>query len=682
MRLLDYIALPPTITRFEARYLARLNRVGLVFFALHVPALMAVAAAAGTGVGLALMLSSAVMVGPVLAYHRFANPRAVSVVHGITAMLMGALLVHFGQGPVQIEMHFYFFALLAMLCMFANPMVNLVAAGTVAVHHLVVWLVLPSSVFNYDAQWWVVLVHASFVILETVAACYISREFFDNVIGLERIVQARTQTLHEKQRDMRLILDNIESGLLTIDLKGRLSSEHSRVVEQWFGAPPAGESMAHWMAARDARFAEWLDLGLESLRDGLLPTEVCMGQLPTQLQHAERTYAVSYQPIAAPASSDDAEVGGTQTAGPEQLLVILSDITERLLAEARDRRQAELLSVMQHLTRDRSSVQDFLAESESLLGALREAAVDDLVVVKRGLHTLKGNAGIFGLHSIAELCHELETRVEDLGAVPSSDAMRPLFAAWDELRQALHPILGGDPSASIELAEKDHDALLRAIRSRTDHDALESMVASLRLEPARRRLARLGQQITGLAARLGKGPIQVQLRDHGVLLDRGFFQPFWSALVHVLRNTVDHGIEDADSRRAAGKPETPTVLVSTSLQNNQLVMSVEDDGPGVNWARLAERARLMGLRVDDSPESLGELLFANGVSAKDSVNETSGRGVGMGAVREACRALGGAVQVFSRPQQGTRLEFIFPGGAHVYCASSAVSRTSQPLQPA
>src|SRR5262245_34225295 len=233
MGISKYLALPREMTPFEQRYLKRLNKVALIFFFLHIPAFMAVAWASGTGVLAALVLPSFVMVGPTIAYRVVSHPRTLSVVYGITAMLMGGLLVHFGQGPVQIEMHFYFFALLAMLCMFANPMVNIAAAVTVALHHLVVWLIIPSSVFNYDAEWWVVLVHAGFVVLETIATCFISREFFDNVIGLEKIVEARTATIREKQRDMRLILDNVETGLITVDLHGRMSSECSRVVESW-----------------------------------------------------------------------------------------------------------------------------------------------------------------------------------------------------------------------------------------------------------------------------------------------------------------------------------------------------------------------------------------------------------------------------------------------------------------
>ena len=223
------------ITAFERRYLTKLNKVALIAFYLHIPVIMAVAALAGTGVLFALALSSLVIAGPTAAYFMLKNSRAISVVYGMAAMLIGGVLVHFAQGPVQIEMHFYFFALLAILCMFSNPAVNIAAAVTVAIHHLAVWYFLPNSFVNYDAQWWIVAVHATFVVVETVAACYISRQFFDNVIGLEKIVEARTATINEQQRHMKLILDNVAEGLVTINLDGKVSGAGSKSLVNWFG---------------------------------------------------------------------------------------------------------------------------------------------------------------------------------------------------------------------------------------------------------------------------------------------------------------------------------------------------------------------------------------------------------------------------------------------------------------
>ncbi len=89
-----------------------------------------------------------------------ANADLISTVLGVAGVFFGGLLVHFGQGPMQIEMHFYFFVLLALLAVFGNPLSVVVAAVTVAVHHAVMWAVFVRGVFNYDASIWTVAVSA------------------------------------------------------------------------------------------------------------------------------------------------------------------------------------------------------------------------------------------------------------------------------------------------------------------------------------------------------------------------------------------------------------------------------------------------------------------------------------------------------------------------------------------
>src|SRR5499426_3014077 len=180
MKLWRYLFLPREISAFERSYLRRMNRIALIFFYLHVPAFVGVAALARTSMLQAAVLTPVVLIGPTVVYFWLRNPRALAVAYGFTAMVMGGLLVHFGQGPMQIEMHFYFFVLIALLSVFANPVVVLVAALTVALHHFVVWLVIPTSVFNYQASFWSVVVHSVFVVLESVAAVFVARTFFND----------------------------------------------------------------------------------------------------------------------------------------------------------------------------------------------------------------------------------------------------------------------------------------------------------------------------------------------------------------------------------------------------------------------------------------------------------------------------------------------------------------------
>ena len=141
----------------------RAHKVALSFLALHIPAFAIIAWINDTDPLFTTFLTIATFLGPFLAYHGLSSLRAVSVTCGVAEMLMGGVLVHIGQGPVQIEMHFYFFAVLAMLVVFGNPLVIVAAAVTVTLHHLVLWMLLPSSVFNYGAPLWVIGVHAAFI---------------------------------------------------------------------------------------------------------------------------------------------------------------------------------------------------------------------------------------------------------------------------------------------------------------------------------------------------------------------------------------------------------------------------------------------------------------------------------------------------------------------------------------
>src|SRR5262245_38928390 len=226
MRLLRYLFLPREISAFERSYLRRMNRIALMFFYLHVPAFVGVAALAGTSSLQAAVLTPIVLIGPTAVYFWFSNPRALAVAYGFTAMVMGGLLVHFGQGPMQIEMHFYFFVLIALLSVFANPLVILIAAVTVALHHFVVWLVIPTSVFNYQASFWSVVVHSVFVVLESVAAVFVARSFFNDyhktnfalleARSLQQRVQAENTMVQQNIVDLLQVVSEASDGNLTV----------------------------------------------------------------------------------------------------------------------------------------------------------------------------------------------------------------------------------------------------------------------------------------------------------------------------------------------------------------------------------------------------------------------------------------------------------------------------------
>jgi two-component system chemotaxis sensor kinase CheA len=643
MKLWRYLFLPREISDFERSYLRRMNRIALMFFYLHIPAFIGVALLAGTSLLQAAILTPLVLVGPTIVYFWFRNPRALAVAYGFTAMVMGGLLVHFGQGPMQIEMHFYFFVLIALLAVFGNPAAIMTAAVTVALHHLVLWLVLPSSVFNYEASAWAVVVHAVFVVLESVAAIFVARSFFDNVIGLEKIVAARTTELDQRTRDMAMVLENVGQGFVTIADDGVMSAERSAILRSWLGEAPASGRFVDYVASADPSFAASFGLGWGEVFAGVMPLELTLGQLPRRIDAGRHHLQIDYRPIG------DGDV-------PDSVLAVVSDITAELERERAEAERRELMAVFERLSTDRNGFVEFCDEANELVCRIDS---DDVprAELQRRIHTLKGNAAIFGIESIASYCHTLETRMVEEPGPLTADERTQLGQRWHAFTRRLESLLGRRDVRRIEITDDDVQRVLAALRQNKPSDVLQ-MVSGWRLEPIARRFERVAEQANRLARRMGKA-VHVEIEDRGIRLDPQRWATFWSTFVHAVRNAIDHGVEDAGERREQGKSETARVLLRSMIENDSLAIEIRDDGRGIDWGRVRERARRLGIPTETS-EDLAEALFADGVSTKDEVTDLSGRGVGLAALRAAAHSEGGQVTIASEARHGTCLRFVFP----------------------
>ena len=135
--------------------------------------------------------------------------------------------------------------------------------------------------------------------------------------------------------------------------------------------------------------------------------------------------------------------------------------------------------------------------------------------------------------------------------------------------------------------------------------------------------------------------------------------PVWTVLAHAIRNALDHGIEAPAVRIAAGKSEAGHIVLSARRTDGRVIVGVLDDGRGIDWDALRISCEAKGLPVGTREELL-QGLFAEGVSTAREVTDISGRGVGMGALRAAARAMGGDAVLHSELGRGTELQFVVP----------------------
>jgi chemotaxis protein histidine kinase CheA len=284
----------------------------------------------------------------------------------------------------------------------------------------------------------------------------------------------------------------------------------------------------------------------------------------------------------------------------------------------------------------------------------------------RAVHTVKGNCGIFGIHSIAAIAHELESVVVDEKRMPEAGELAQLHEAWDAFTARIHNLLGDDENV-LELHPEELEAVIASAERRASHELLAAQLRELTYEPVQRRFIRLADRAKSLALRLGKIELIVEQDAAMVRLPVEGWSPFWSAFVHVVRNAVDHGVETSGERRQAGKPPTARLRLVCKLVGSECVIEVSDDGRGIDWEAVRTKARQVGL-PHASREDLVSALFADGLSTREQASDTSGRGVGMSAVRDACRALGGQIEVISEPGKGTMFRFRVPYSTAVSAA--------------
>jgi two-component system chemotaxis sensor kinase CheA len=383
----------------------------------------------------------------------------------------------------------------------------------------------------------------------------------------------------------------------------------------------------------------------------------------------------------------------------------------------------------------------FLAETDEHLAQMEQALVglethpddgEQLAVVFRGAHTMKGNAAVLDLRPVEELAHVVEgllDRLRDGSVALTGGLVSLLLAAVDAFREMVPQALGGDLDMHVEhraLADRLRAAtaatasagaagagpdvvcapleertrtlrvdvskldrmldltgeaavargrLLRdlellglvgasALESAREMDrlchGLQELVMSARMVPIGPTFRRQARTVRDLATETSR-QVRLVLEGEDVEVDTAVVERLADPLMHMVRNAVDHGVEAPDVRAAAGKDPCGTITLRAFHDAGTLVVTVADDGAGLDRARILARARERGL-VGSAPADaeIDRLIFEPGFTTADHVTTVSGRGVGMDVVRRNIEALRGSISIDSRSGLGTTLTIRLP----------------------
>lgn len=480
---------------------------------------------------------------------------------------------------------------------------------------------------------------------------------------LEETVEERTASLHKAQTDIESLLDNAEQGFLSVGPDLLVRPRYSAACATLLGGDPEGKPLldllypgeAGQAATQRAIFASIFKEGADftrGLKLELLAHEITLGA---------RVLHIAYKWL-----SQSGVV-----------MLVLSDITEtRALSAAVERERTRMEMIVLALKESREFLDlanDFRGFLRDDLSGLVERRADPAVKAElsRKLHTFKGLLAQFHFfHSPAAL-HEAEQIIADGRVVDGKALANRLRRALNLDLVSISDVLGADFLAgggrisltADQIAEMkilatealvlrpDSESLTRLIHTLEDLGALDVKTA----------LSLHSRGALSVAERLGKAVLPIAITGDAVKVPQERYAAFFRSLVHVFRNAVDHGIETPEERLDAGKPEEGAITCHVEAGENEIVITIADDGRGIDRAALEEKwVRHGGDPARGAALALEDLVFADGISSRDAATELSGRGVGMSAVRDELVRLGGTVKLTTEAGRGTELVFRLP----------------------
>ena len=496
---------------------------------------------------------------------------------------------------------------------------------------------------------------------------------------IEKIQQSSAQ-LKRKTADIQAMLQNMQQGILTVVEGATIHNEYSAYLEAIFETNEiAGRSLMDLVFSRT-------DLDAETLAQIDAAVHACLGEddvnfafnqhlLVNEITRTLPDGRAKVLDLSWSAITDENDV-------VVRLMLCVRDVTElrELAAEAGEqKRRLEMIGEILAVSEEKfhhfvESSTSFIHENEHIIRQHDCADTSAIAALFRNMHTIKGNARTYSLQHLTGVVHEVEQRYDALRREDTSHAwdQQALIDDLERVKTALEHYtsinevsLGRGPraagaqngTASLTVTREAIEETLRIVDRTDDNDlpALRAMRAELRAtlsaigtERVADALAGVTGSLRSLAQELGKVEPVVQIADNGYRLRSEAAGTVKNVFMHLLRNSLDHGIEMPAQRRAIGKDESGHIDIDLNVHNGALQLTLADDGRGLALARIrgiaVERGWLQAYEAV-SDDVIAAFIFRPGFSTATSVTEVSGRGVGMDAVRDFLEREGGAIEL-------------------------------------
>jgi len=518
-----------------------------------------------------------------------------------------------------------------------------------------------------------------------------------NLSLAQNSLEVSSREVEESNRELRLqnrkisdLLNNLRQGVFTIDSSGRVIAPIARFTDEIFAGSIVDRQLQDSLfsdlsAASEEMHAIETALSTVFGEDELQWNEMqhLFPQRVTRLEGLQ-ILRVSQHPI------------WDEQKKLSRIMFVVEDITaleelDRTVKQERAHSEKTLTIMQEFLRHEREQVIHFMRIQSRILAKIWHSLpiqdADSKLTLKRDLHTLKGNFRMFGLTLIARCCHDIEVELRNDPApeelVGLIQKLKTLFEDYAQLLQRLY----GKPLESGNILMSDVESQLTAVpKLALDrmldifHDArhyfpslvqsnLNRAIDRLFFIPLSARFSTLPLMVEELARTINR-QVDIHISGDDSSLPPNAMEALFNSTIQILRNAVDHGLEDEQERLLQSKPKRNRIDVKwVSLEDESLVLTVQDDGAGVDTEALFQKAKTMGFikkrehLANMSQQQKLDLIFLPELSGKDIMTQNSGAGLGLHVVWTQIQSLNGSVKVHSKPGEGTSIVIKIPAQA-------------------
>lgn len=494
---------------------------------------------------------------------------------------------------------------------------------------------------------------------------------------LSKRIEEKNEELARFNQEVQDLLDNTGQGFLAFGNNYEIHKKYSKACLTFFGKPIEQLSFLELIFPDEAQASERKEVAglFEMLFSGAGDMVVLGDLLPKEIALNHRILELSYRWIAV-----------SETNPSDKIMAILTDVTTEKELEAQLKADEERNQTLLKIASDRDGFLEFLRDLDRLFQELRgHLAMSpekiDANVLFRSFHTIKGGTASYALHKAANEAHRIESQLEDIrsgsktltqkGIEQFQEATIHLKKILDDSLKEFSQLI---PERGQQRDEKVYrvsssklkqiqDMLLEKIGA-THLQQIKVCTEELRKQPIAPVFKKYATAAENLAENLGKA-VRVELSGEDIEVDHDKVAPLFSNLIHLVRNSVDHGLESPDMRQMLNKPEEGLLKIGASQEGDDLMLMIQDDGGGIDPETIKQVALGKGIITEQwaesaSSDALVELIFAPGFSTKEAVSEVSGRGVGMDAVKASIDELSGTLKVQTELDQGTTFTITVP----------------------